>query len=109
MALIVHSIALEAVVALRPLVAGIARRDKSLADQLRRAASSIVLNAAEAEHSDAGNARARFHTAAGSTSETRAALRLAVAWGYVEAGTTNAAEQKLDRVAALLWGLTRKR
>jgi four helix bundle protein len=37
---------------LRPLVPRIKQRDKSLADQLTRAASSIALNIGEAELSD---------------------------------------------------------
>ena len=73
MALQVHAVALDMIGALRPLVPRIARHDRSLADQLRRAASSVVLNLAEMERSDAGNARARLCTAAGSLSETRAA------------------------------------
>ncbi|HKY39688.1 MAG TPA: four helix bundle protein [Polyangiaceae bacterium] len=40
---------------LRPLVTEIKRRDRSLADQLMRAASSIALNLAEGELSDGGN------------------------------------------------------
>ncbi|MHC4453024.1 MAG: four helix bundle protein, partial [Planctomycetota bacterium] len=34
--------------------------DKSLADQLKRAAQSVVLNIAEGRGNDAGNAKARF-------------------------------------------------
>ena len=75
----------------------------------RRAASSIVLNIAEGARSNGGNARARFHTAAGSTSETRAALQLAAAWGYVTPAATGEVERLLDRVAAMLWGLTHPR
>ena len=85
MALIVASLSLEMVAALRPLVARIRRHDRSLADQLVRAATSVALNIAEADYSDPGNRRARFFTAAGSANETRAALRVAVAWGYFAA------------------------
>ncbi|HKY38791.1 MAG TPA: four helix bundle protein [Polyangiaceae bacterium] len=63
---------------LRPLVLEVKKRDRSLADQLMRAASSIALNIAEAQKSDGGNMRARFFTAAGSANESRAALRVAV-------------------------------
>jgi four helix bundle protein len=106
MALDVETVALELVAALRPLVPRIQRRDRSLADQLRRAASSVVLNVCEANYSDPGNRRARFHTAAGSANETRGALRLARAWGYV-GNEVRAAEQLLDRVLAMLWKLSR--
>jgi len=109
MALHVHAVALEAVVALRPIVTQLSRHDPDLSKQLRRAASSIVLNLAEAERSDPGNSRARLHSAAGSTAESRAALCLAVAWGYVGAGHTARAEELLDRVAAMLFRLTHPR
>ena len=73
---------------LRPLVAEIKRRDRSLADQLMRAASSVALNIAEAQKSDGGNMRARFFTAAGSANESRAALRVAVGWRHRECQKT---------------------
>lgn len=95
--------------ALAPIVRAVARHDRALADQVRRASSSVVLNIAEAERSDAGNARARFHTAAGSANETRAALRVAVAWGYVAVEGAGEAEALLDRVAAMLCRLLHPR
>ena len=70
---------------MRPLIVRIKRHDRSLADQLVRAASSVALNVAEAEYSDPGNKRARLFTAAGSASETRAVLRVAVAVGALHA------------------------
>ena len=67
-----------------PLLHTIREHDKSLADQLKRAAQSVVLNIAEARGNDAGNARARFSTACGSAKEVRAALNVATDWGYIE-------------------------
>ncbi|MDH3727424.1 MAG: four helix bundle protein [Myxococcales bacterium] len=64
-----------------PLLQVIRSRDKALADQLKRAAQSVVLNIAEARGSDAGNARSRFATACGSAKEVRAALHIASDWG----------------------------
>ena len=107
MALIVASVSLEMVAAVRPLVPRIKRHDRSLADQLVRAASSVALNVAEAEYSDPGNKRARFFTAAGSANESLAALRVAVAWGYFAAGEAEEAERLLRRVLGMLWRLTR--
>jgi four helix bundle protein len=49
MSLIVHEVALEMIRTLQPLMKAIARHDRSLAVQLRRAASSVALNIAEAE------------------------------------------------------------
>lgn len=105
MALVVHALALEVIVRIRPLVARIARHDRSLADQLRRALSSVALNVAEAEYSDPGTQRARFHTATGSASEARSAVAVAVAWGYVAEAEVADALALLDRVVAMLWRL----
>ncbi len=107
MALHVAKVSIELIHLLRPLAERIRSRDRSLADQLTRAANSIALNIAEAEHSQGGNVRACFHTAAGSASETRSALRAAVAWRYVSAQAAEKAEHHLDRVIAMLWKLTR--
>ena len=107
--LIAHKVALEAVAALRPLVGPIRREDKALADQIRRAASSMVLNIAEAEYSDAGNSRARLHTAAGSANETVAALEVAMAWRYIDEHAAQVVLALLDRVKALLWRLNHRR
>jgi four helix bundle protein len=84
------------------------RYDRSLADQLVRAASSVALNIAEPDASDAGNQRARFCTAAGSASEVRAALRLAVAWGYVLPSEAEPGSTLLARTVPTLSKLARK-
>lgn len=83
----VEALSLEAIEALQPLVARIKRRDKALADQQVRAASSVALNIAEANYSDPGNRRARLFSAAGSANEVRAGLRVAVAWGLLFAAS----------------------
>jgi four helix bundle protein len=106
MALQVATLSIELIEVLRPLVPRIKQRDKSLADQLVRAASSVALNIGEAAHSDAGNKRARFFTAAGSASETLTALKVAVAWRYLAEGDGKAAEALLTRIIAMLWRLT---
>ena len=108
MALIVLELALDTIRALKPLAELIARKDKSLANQLRRSASSITLNIGEADYSDPGNARARFHTAAGSASETRAALLTAIAWGHLDERQCHRALCQLDRILGMLWGLTKR-
>jgi four helix bundle protein len=79
MALQVAALSIQLIETLRPLVPRIKQRDKSVADQLTRAASSAALNIGEAELSDPGKRRSRFHTAAGSANETLKALRVAVA------------------------------
>jgi four helix bundle protein len=92
---------------LRTLIGRIKARDKSLADQLTRAASSVCLNIAESQHSDPGNRRARLFTASGSASESLMAVRVAVAWGYVSESEGRASVALLNRILAVLWKMTR--
>ena len=106
--LIVGDVSLELVEALQPLVSRIKRQDRSLADQLVRAASSITLNISEADYSDPGNKRARLFTAAGSANEVRAAVKLAVCWRCVKRDDVSEVEALLDRVIAMLWKLTHR-
>lgn len=63
----------------------------------------------EALGSDGGNRLARFSTAAGSNAEVRAALRVAIAWGYVSGTDVEPGEQLLDRIAAILYRLGARR
>ena len=106
MAFIVHDVSLELIAELAPLIPSIARHDKNLAQQLRRCASSIVLNIAEGNVSDPGTKRARFHDAAGSANETRAALEVATSWRYVSRQQARTSLVLVDRVVAMLWKLT---
>lgn len=103
----VYGAALGLVSALRSVLGELTKSDRALADQLRRAASSVVLNIAEGNRR-AGKDRAHFfRIAAGSAAEVRAALDVARAWGMI--GVTSAAEAELDRVLAMLWRLTHRR
>jgi len=65
------------------------------------------LNLGEGEYSDPGTKRARYCNAAGSANETRAALAVAVAWGYLTPAQAEPASSRLDRVIAMLWKLSR--
>lgn len=100
-----QSIAVQAVGLLRPVCECIQRRDKSLADQLRRAASSVVLNLAEAAYNNAGHRRSRLESARGSANEVRAALQLAVAWGIVTQEQAAPIDALYDRVLAMTYRL----
>lgn len=92
----------------RPLVEAIARKDRDLSSQARRALSSIALNAAEGFGNRAGNARLRFQTAHGSLKEAQVALELAVAWGYIDQSQTTVVLRALDAVGGRLFGLSRR-
>ena len=90
-----------------PLVQVIRARDAKLADQLRRAAQSVVLNIAEGRGNKGGNAELRFATACGSAKEVRAALGVASDWGYIESHRVTQLDRRLDRVCAITWCLSR--
>jgi hypothetical protein len=75
---------------------------------LRRPSASASASASD-PRSQGGHRIARFSTAAGSTAESRAALRIAVAWGYVQPRDIEAGEARLDRVAAMLHRLGARR
>lgn len=97
---------LACVAMMRDLVAAIERHDLDLARQMRRAASSVVLNTAEGSGSFGRMRTARYRTALGSARETLACLRVAEAWGYVDGlpehllPTMNRVVGTLVRVAA---------
>jgi four helix bundle protein len=97
-------VSLELIRALAPLMPAIEARNRPLADQIYRAASSVSLNLGEGQASQKGNAHKHYALANGSASEVRAALRVAQAWGWVQASDRTLAI--LDRLLGLIWGLT---
>src|SRR5262245_27060618 len=101
-----HEIAIELVRELAPLVARIVQHDRSLADQVRRAATSVPLNLAEGARRCGRDRLHLFRIAAGSAAEVRTALKVAGAWGYVDPGSAAAADAILDRLLAMAWRLT---
>ncbi len=107
MALQMARLSLEMVEALRDVLPRIKRSDRNLADQLARAATSVVLNIAEGDAVKDGNQRARFGTAAGSASESLAAVRVAIAWGYIGPSDADPAVSLLRRIMAGLRKLQR--
>ncbi len=92
----------------RPLAEAIGRRDRDLASQLRRALSSVALNLSEGFGTEAGNARLRFESAQGSLYEAQAALRVAVAWGFISEESLVAALKTADALGARIFGLLRR-
>ena len=98
-----HSILVRA---LRPVVAQLRSYSAEAADQVERAASSIVLNLAEGCRRHGRDPRRFWDIAHGSASEIRGALDLADAWGWQVDSTQ--ARALLDRELGLLWGLTRR-
>jgi four helix bundle protein len=104
---IAYDVSVQLVSSLRELGPLVEQRDRDLADQLRRAASSVVLNLAEGQRSMKGNKQKHYALAHGSANEVKAALHVACAWGWV--GEARQPLAILDRLLALLWRLTNPR
>ena len=109
--------AIEVAELARPVVALVQRRDSDLASwffnhssasQLRRAISSIALNLAEARGNAGGNTRVRYESALGSLYEARAAVLLAVAWGYASRASVASVLGALDCLGGRVFGLAKK-
>jgi four helix bundle protein len=98
---------LAAIRLLRPFVEQIARRDRELASQIRRAMSSVGLNVGEAFGSHCGNSRLRFQTALGSIRETEGGIGVAIAWGYISETEVAPTLAALDRLSSRIFGLSR--
>lgn len=105
MSFIAYDVTKELIVSLRPVVPMIAAHNKDLADQLFRAACSVLLNLAEGQKFQNGNRRRHYEIAHGSANEVRAALDVAEAWGWITSPSPE--RDLLGRVLALLWKLTR--
>jgi four helix bundle protein len=86
---------------LQPIVSQIELHDRDLARQLRRAAASIALNAAEGSGCGGGTRLERYRNALGSARETGACLDVALALGYVDEVDAGLLDM-LDHVRATL-------
>jgi four helix bundle protein len=79
----IYDVMVKVLEELRVVLPWIGRRDRSLEDQLRRAATSVLLNIAEGSGARGGNRTLRYCTALGSVRECQACLHAACALGYV--------------------------
>ena len=102
----VHDEAVSMCRELAPLCRQIGKHDLDLARQLRRAASSVVLNLGEGAYLGGGLERARFKTALGSAAEVRSAVLVAEAFGLIET-LDHARRDRVDKIIATLRKLTR--
>ena len=101
-----YRVSLELAAALRPVVERVERRDRSLANQVQRAATSVVLNLAEGNHKIGKGKRKFFCDAAGSAAEVEACLDLVKIWGFLKPAELESARELLDRVNAMIYRLT---
>jgi four helix bundle protein len=101
--LVAYQVALQVVQQLEPIVGRIKQHDRNLADQLRRAATSVVCNIAEGQRREGGNKQRAYEIASGEANEVLGCLDLAAAWGWPQ--DDQAARYKLGRLLRLLDGL----
>ena len=109
MKLNIYKVALEMVAEVAVVARRVARSDKDLARQMRRASTSVPLNISEGVHSRGGNQAARFHDAMGSARETTAAIEASVAAAYIDGSGLQPVLDRLDRIVATLWKLIHRR
>ena len=88
---------------LKRLLDQIRVHDRNLEDQIRRAATSVILNHAEADGVRGGHRKARILTAHGSLTETRVGIQVAAGWSYISRFEADEVDRHLDKVAALTW------
>jgi four helix bundle protein len=96
-----YKFATDLVAAVVPLAAQIARHDRALAGQLRRAVASVPLNLAEGSGRAGQDQLHHYRIALGSAREVRAALQVAGLFGYAEVA---AADAIADKACALIYG-----
>jgi len=104
-----YEVARQLIHSLRPVVEALALVDRSLADQVRRAGSSVLLTIAEGQKRNGRDRAHLYRVAAGSAAEVRTALEVGTAWGYLTNGIVVLPHRHIDRLLGLLWGLTHPR
>jgi four helix bundle protein len=105
----VYEVARELARASRPLIERIEKRDRSLADQARRAAQSVMLNVREANRRVGRDRLHGFRIAAGSADELVGALDVAEVMGYLAPADVITPVALADRVLAMLHRLANPR
>ena len=91
---------------LRAPLVRLGQYDRDLVNQARRATNGIALQVSEARARVGKDRTHLWRIAAGSADEVKTALRLAEAWGYLDADALAESRVLLDRLQAMLWKLT---
>jgi len=105
MKFIAYDLSLDLLQLLRPILAAVKQQDPDLADQIRRAATSVTMNLAEGTGRSGKERAYHYRIARGSVLEVRGGLDAAEAWGYVEKDRAAEAWRLADRIAGMLWRL----
>jgi four helix bundle protein len=100
-------VAVQLVAALREPLRRLRARDRRLAQQATDALNSIGLNLHEGRGRGGRDRIQHWHVAFGSAGELQTALRLAEAWGHLDAHSLAPARALLDRELAMCFRLTR--
>ena len=90
-----------------PLLRRLAGIDADLEEQMRRAATSCVLNISEGNRRVNQDRKNRFRIALGSAAEVGSCLDIAVALDYLDDAAVTGARELVDRVRAMTYRLTR--
>ena len=106
MAFDVLEVAIKLAESLRQPLARLRQHDRDLEDHARRSTNGIGLQLSEARRRAGRDRLHLWRVAAGSAAELETALRLAEAWGYLEAGALAEPRALLDREKAMLWKLS---
>ena len=101
----IYPVSLEVIQSIQPLIRQVARRNRSLADQLSRSSCSVALNLCEGDGHRGASRRHKYEIALGEARETRGALDIIEACGL---GTRpDGVNARLDHVIGVLVKLTR--
>ncbi len=98
-------IAMRLIAAIRPIVEAVMPRDKDLAGQLKRSATSAAANTAEGGRRIGGDRNHAFTIASAEASEALVWSRIAVEWGYVPQSRLDAVAAIEDELQAVLYRL----
>src|SRR5688572_33011216 len=98
----VYEVALELTRTVAPVIEKIGRRDRGLADQVRRAIASAPLNIREGSRRAGRDRLHSYRIAAGSADEVVGALEVAEALGYLARRDLAPALGLADRVLAMV-------
>jgi four helix bundle protein len=101
-----YQLAIEMIEAVRPIHARVRQHDREMSVQVKRAASSVPANIAEGARRQGADRLQHYRIAAGSASELRSHIAVAIAWGDLDPAAAGPVLGLLDRILAILWRLT---